>query len=267
MPRDTPENGQTRWKLVGWSILTIFLMGLFVIPGKDVELKKKMKEEVLRPFGENKIDRSNIFRVYFVAGILHGDMNSRKLIEDLKSELSGPSKAEVEIKVFDDIFYVHSEHQKMETIVLNIKKQLEEDYNSPSRGNKKIVILAHSWGGILAKTAIHRFLLEAKNNYSENEYGNLKKSIVLITLATPHTLTYGSANVAKINLATPDNLEDIKIFTFGGIFDVVVPAKFAYIEKNKKIAPNTFAREVRATHMMFLNSPRIHREVFKNIFK
>lgn len=267
MLMDIPENGQTRWRLVGWGILILFFMGLFLIPEKDIELERQAREEILRPSGENKIDRNNIFKVYFVAGILHGNRNSRKILEDLKNELSEQYKAGMEIKTFDDIFYVHTEHQKMEAIILNIKNQLEVDCKNLSRGDGQIIIFAHSWGGILAKTAIHRFLLGEKESLSKSEYDNLKKSIVLVTLATPHTLTYGSANVAKINLETPDSPDGVKIFTFGGTFDVIVPAKFAHIKKYKEMMSNTVARELGATHMMFLNSPRIHKEIFENIFK
>jgi hypothetical protein len=261
------ESNKIRWRLVGWGFLCLILLGLFLVPKIDKNNSGAVREEILSPSDEEKIIKENVFKAYFVAGILHRDVNSKKFKESLENELRGYNEREVGVDIFDSIFYVHSDYQRSEEIIADIKSSLDKDYKEATKRDKKILIFAHSWGGILAKTAVNEFLIEARGSLSNEIYTKLKNSIVLVTMATPHTMTYGSANIAKIHLATPENIKDIKIFTFGGIFDIIVPVKFTHIKDDKGFAKNTFAREVRATHMMFLNSPRVHKKIFKGIFK
>jgi hypothetical protein len=261
------EDSMARWRLVGWGFLGLILLSLFITPKINEERNGLIKSEIIKPSEEEKISKEDIFKVYFIAGILHKNGNSKIIKENIEKELSSGGKENIKVDVFDDVFYMHAEYQKESEIITAIRAKLHEDYSGAIKEDKKILVFSHSWGGILAKTAIAEFLAKVKDNLSSEEYAKLQGNIVLVTLATPHTLTYGSANLAKINLEVPVNVPEIKIFTFGGIFDVVVPVRFTSIEENKKIAPNTFFKKVRATHMMFLNSPRIQHEIFSSIFK
>ncbi len=261
------EDSITRWRLVGWGFLILILLGLFVAPKISEERNGLTVNEVIKTSDEEKISKEKISKVYFIAGILHRNVSSKIIKENIEKELNMVGEEEIKVDVFDNIFYIHAEYQKEREIITAIQNKLHEDYNRVIKDDKKILVLAHSWGGILAKTAIAEFLVKIKEDLSIEDYNKLQNGVILVTLATPHTLTYGSTNLAKIQLGVPANVPEIKIFTFGGIFDVVVPVKFTSIKEGKTIAPNTFSKEVRATHMMFLNSSRIHREIFSSIFK
>ena len=261
------SSNKNSWKLAGWTFLCLVFLGLFLAPGEDKEFREQVRHEIIKPIDEEKLAVEDVGKVYFIAGILHLDTNTEKIKESIEKELGNNEEGKIEVVAFDDIFYIHSDYKETEEIIANIKYNLNKDYREALKNNKKIILFGHSWGGILAKTAISEFLADVKKISSEEDYTKIKGSIVLVTMATPHTLTYGSANIAKVSLEVPENIEDIKIFTFGGIFDVIVPVKFTHIQEAGKFAQNTFTREVSATHMMFLNSPRIHREIFDNIFK
>lgn len=262
------KNSITRWRLVGWAFLCLIFLSLFVAPKINEEKNRLVKKEITQFDNEDKISKEDIFKVYFIAGILHRDGNSKIIKENIKKELNSGGKEDIKVDVFDDVFYMHAEYQKESEIITAIQAKLHEDYSGAIKEDKKILVFSHSWGGILAKTAIAEFLTKVKDDLSSDEYAKLQGNIVLVTLATPHTLTYGSANLAKVQLEVPANVPGIKIFTFGGIFDVVVPVRFASIkDDDNQIAQNTFFKEMRATHMMFLNSSRIHHEIFDSIFK
>ena len=135
----------------------------------------------------------------------------------------------------------------MNDIALDLEKTFKEpEFNKKSK--KKIVIFAHSFGGILAKTAINRI---------PEKY---QKNIILVTMASPHTLKYANVDNITKKLKTPENIQNVKIFTFGGIFDVVVPAIYAHIEKTQKM-------DLQSEHLMFLYSKEIMNKVFENVFK
>ena len=216
---------------------------------------------------KEKIAKRDIGSIYFIAGILHPKIYSRRIKKSIESELLPKKLNKVKITFFDDIFYTHLEHKKERRIIINIIKHLKSDYKQSIKSNNKILILAHSWGGILAKTAIAEFLARVKSGLLSEDYSKLQNNIVLVTMATPHTMTHGGTGVSRNKLSTLVNIPEIKVYTFGGIFDVVVPVRFTFIENDKKIAPNTFFKKVRATHMMFLSSPRIQREIFNSVFK
>ncbi len=218
-----------------------------------------------------KIFKEDVTKVYFVSGVLHRQENSKIFKSALRSVLGNSRRNDVEIVSFDDIFYLYLEYQKIEGVIMNIKNTLASDYKRILRKNRKIVIFAHSWGGILTKTAIDRFLKEVEGNFTEEKYNRLKNNIVLITIGTPHSMKYGKVDVAKEALRTPESIEGLKIITFGGIFDIVVPAKFAHIKYDEKVAEssvkNTVGKDLKATHMMFLNSQQVHKEIFDNVFR
>ena len=260
-------SNKNSWKLAGWAFLCLVFLGLFLAPGEDKEFREQVRHEIIKPIDEEKIVKGDVGKVYFIAGVLHLDTNTEKIKESIEKKLSVDNKNKVEMVAFDDIFYIHSDYKESEKIIASIKYNLYKDYGKVLKNNKKVILFGHSWGGILAKTAISEFLETSRSKLSNKDYDKLKNSIVLVTMATPHTLTYGSANIAKISLEVPENVKDLKIFTFGGTFDIIVLVKFTHIKEDGKFAQNTFAREVPATHMMFLNSTRVHREIFDNVFK
>ncbi len=220
---------------------------------------------------DKKIFKEDVVKVYFVSGVLHRQKKSTIFKNALKNALRNAKRDDIEVASFDDIFYLHLEYRKIEGVIMNIKNTLASDSKYILRKNGKIVIFAHSWGGILAKTAIDRFLKEIKNGLTEKKYNRLKNNIALITMGTPHSMKYGKVNVAKATLGTSENIKGLKIITFGGIFDIVVPAKFAHIKHNEKAtqrsAKNTIGKDLKTTHLMFLNSKQIHKEIFNNVFK
>ena len=152
----------------------------------------------------------------------------------------------MEKEFFDKVFYIHPEKIKVKKIVSGLEKSLEKTF-SDKKFDKKIIIFGHSFGGVLAKTAISK--LSKKN----------REKIILVTMGTPHSMKYGMVGEIREYLKTPDDLKNTKVFSFGGIYDTVVPAKFAHTKNSVKV-------DFLCWHMMFLYSKKILENIFKEIF-
>ena len=146
---------------------------------------------------KERIAKKDIGSIYFVAGILHPKIYSKIIKSSIKNALIKNRGDRIRVTFFDDIFYMQLEYKKEKKIILNITNCLEKDCQRAVGNNKKIIILAHSWGGILAKKAIAEFLKKVKGNLSIEDYSNLQNNIVLVTMATPHSMTYGGTNIAR----------------------------------------------------------------------
>ncbi len=142
---------------------------------------------------------------------------------------------DIEIVFLDKPIYIHTQKKKCDEIVKHGVEILDD--------GKPTVILAHSFGGILAKTMIKR----AKNH----------KVIKLITMASPHTMKAFLVESTKKFLQTPESVE-VPTITFGGTLDPIVPYKYT---KTKNSTHENFVCE----HMAFLLSASIRKKVLKFI--
>ncbi len=220
---------------------------------KIKEFKQKTKKIINENFyfkevkKEKKVFKKDIFKIYFVAGIFHNKIKTKKWKEFFNEKFPNLKK-----EYFDDIFYFYLEDKKINKIILNFQKSLEKDieenYQKLEKENKKIIIFAHSFGGILSKTAIWRLPKKYQNK------------IILVTLATPHNIEYLKVKEVKENLKTPEDLENIKFFTFGGVYDWVVPVKFTHTKSSIKV-------DFLSEHLMFLYSRDIMEKIFKEVFR
>lgn len=133
-------------------------------------------------------------RVLFVPGINTPKFYLNRWNDDLVANF--PTK---EIIFLDEETYLYWQNEKTERIVEKGKNLLND--------GKATVIIAHSYGGVLAETMIER---------AEN--ANIVK---LITMASPHQLNILGIDDSKSFLNTPENVE-VPMFSFGGYIDPVV---------------------------------------------
>ena len=169
-------------------------------------------------------------RIIFVPGIKTWNFYLRNWKKELPEKFPRD-----EIIFLDQIFYFHFEHKKIEKIVENGVKII-----SDGRPTK---IIAHSFGGILAKTMIAR----AKNCRIEK----------LLTMASPHKMKIFGVRQAKNFLRTPEKIS-APTFTFGGFFDTVVP--FFWTKTENSIHQNFWSG-----HLQFLLSQRIRKKILNEI--
>ena len=167
-------------------------------------------------------------RIIFIPGIKTWQFYLKGWKKDLALNF-----LQTEILFQDQIFYLHFEHQKLKKIVENTVKIINDQ--------KPTIILAHSFGGILAKTAID----QAKKN-------NVKK---LITLATPHRMSKLGVGKAKKFLTTPLNV-NTETLTFGGNFDLIVPAKYTFTD-------NSIHQNFSCEHLGFMILPKIRKKIIQ----
>lgn len=201
----------------------------------------KRNFEYGRNFNKDKILKNEIGKIYFVSGILHLAIKTKVWKKTLKKEFP-----EMDTEFFDTIFYVHMEKRKINKIISELKISLEKTLANKNF-NQKIIIFGHSFGGILSQTAISRLPKQ------------LQKRIVLVTLGTPHSMNHGGVSEARKYLKTPADLKNTKVFTFGGVYDMVVPAKFSHTKQSH-------AQDILSDHMMFLHSKKTLKKVFAEVF-
>ncbi|PID83555.1 hypothetical protein CSB11_00615 [Candidatus Campbellbacteria bacterium] len=181
-----------------------------------------------------KIKKDDFEKIIFIAGINHTSKRSAVWKKVLKEKF--PNK---ELVFLDDVFYVYIEKNKIESI---IKRALEE-----LKDNKKTIIIAHSYGGILAKKIIQENSKQKRDNV-----------VSLITLVSPHSYDLFGLKQVKKDLGVSKNIKNkkIKIFTFGGYFDMVVPF-------SKTSLRNSIHKNLKTYHMAFLLSKKIVNKVLE----
>jgi len=133
-------------------------------------------------------------RILFVPGINTPKFYLNRWKDDLM--INFPDK---EIVFLDDEIYLYWQDEKTERIVEKGKTLLDD--------GKTTVVIAHSYGGVLAETMIER----AKN----------AKVVKLITMASPLQLNILGIDDSKSFLKTPENVP-VPLFSFGGYIDPVV---------------------------------------------
>jgi len=167
-------------------------------------------------------------RIIFVPGIKTWNFYIKGWKKDLKKIFP-----EQEIIFLNDIFYFHWEKNKTKKIVDKGTKILQTP--------KKTIILAHSFGGILATKMI--------SNLEDTSF--IEK---FITMATPHQMKIFGVKKAKESLKWTENI-NTNLYTFGGYLDPVVPY-FWTQSKNSKSHKNLWCE-----HLGFLLFPWVRKEI------
>jgi len=134
----------------------------------------------------------------------------------------------------DDFMYLHFEYKKLEKIIAQGVKLLDD--------GKPTIIIAHSFGGILAKTMIDR-----------SKHHKVQK---LITMASPHKMVLWGVRKTKTYLQTPACV-DVPTQTFGGYMDSIVP----FYQTGVKNAPH---KTLWSFHLGFLLSSKIRNKVIQS---
>lgn len=170
-------------------------------------------------------------RIIFVPGIDMHTFKMRWWKEDLERAFP-----QCELIMFD-AFYFHTQHERVASFCESLGSILADDVPT--------VVIAHSFGGMVAKKAIE--------NITE------KKNITLfVTMATPHTMEKGGVREACNALKIPDKVS-VPTITFGGVYDIIVPEKYTSMEGAREhlILP--------CVHVSFLYARAIRARVIKKI--
>ena len=149
-----------------------------------------------------------------------------------------------EVIFLDDTFYLHYQHKKLVKIVdKGVALLLEE---------KPTLILAHSFGGILAKAIIQRE--QEACRLSQKNTGVYK----LVTMASPHGMTLFGVVAAKRALQVPQGIAQLPTVTLGGYMDPVV--FFGHTQMPHSVHYNLWSE-----HLGFLLSARIRNRVIQEL--
>ncbi len=171
-------------------------------------------------------------RIIFIPGIKTYNFYLNGWRKDLATQFP-----KAEVIFLNDEFYMWWQMEKLEKIIskaLNILKD-----GTPT------IIIAHSFGGILAKTIIGR-----------SPKANITK---LTTMASPHTMSPLGIKKIKHKLNTPMTV-NVPSYTFGGYFDPIVPYRYTMLSNSKH-------QNLWCEHLGFLLFPWIRRKVTKEVLK
>jgi pimeloyl-ACP methyl ester carboxylesterase len=169
-------------------------------------------------------------RILFLPGI---DTQKWKLAFWRKDLSKAFPKAE--IVFLDDIFYFYFQHDRIQKIVEQGIRIVQDKIPT--------IILAHSFGGIIAKAII-----------ASSPEANIQK---LVTMASPHRLNYLGIKEAKKAIHSPLSVP-VPTETYGGYFDVLVPFPLSYIKKKHHT-------DLPVEHIAFLFSGSVRKQVIQSI--
>lgn len=170
-------------------------------------------------------------RIIFVAGILSlfpSALNGWK--KDLEKAFF-----QSEVLIFCP-FYIHFQHKKIYAIAEELSELVDDGIPT--------ILIAHSFGGILARSVIGR----TKN-------ANIQ---LLCTMASPHHMRYGGLTSAKQKLSLLDTIPRCHVFSFGGTFDIIVPYIFTQLDKASH-------EDIFTYHLGFLFSKKVRFRIIKKI--
>jgi predicted alpha/beta hydrolase family esterase len=134
-------------------------------------------------------------RIVFVPGIVSPAFYQSGWKRDLKRIFPQ------EKVVIEQVFYLHFQYSKIEGIVERGRELLEDEMPT--------IILAHSFGGILAKLMLKR----AKKHKVDK----------LVTMASPHQMEAFGLKGFKSYFGVPEEVSGVEMITFGGHLDPIVP--------------------------------------------
>ena len=143
-----------------------------------------------------------------------------------------------DFKVRND-FYIYFQFKKCRTIVDSIKQDILT--------LKPDIVIAHSFGGILAKTAI----AELENHSVQ----------LFCSMSSPHKMKYHFVQKCMKFLGTPLELTNVPhLLSYGGTLDPIV-------FKHQSILPNATHKDLPVEHMAFLLSKTIRKQVLDDCLK
>ena len=169
-------------------------------------------------------------RLLFVPGIHTPKWYVKWWKKDIHNHFS-----DIDSIFLDDVVYYYWQHEILEDIVQEGTRIL--------RDGRPTIILAHSFGGILAKSMIAR------------SRGNIS---FFLTMATPHTMTYVGIHRAKKYISAPETVA-VPAESMGGFFDPVVPFFLSRLPGAHRHT-NLFCE-----HMSFLWAPWVRQRVIRHI--
>lgn len=137
-------------------------------------------------------------------------------------------------------FYLYTQRNRLNEITNEVTDIVKNGIDT--------VLVAHSFGGIIALATYFKNVDEGRNN--------IKK---IITIATPHSMeAFHLKEVKKYLHYKSTGLDDVEVKTFGGLADAMVPNKHSKIMfKDHK----TFL----CGHNAFLFSKRIIKRILKEV--
>ena len=192
-------------------------------------------------FGVNQldIDTSNLEfeRILFVPGINTPNFYLNRWRADLKANF--PDKEAI---VLSDNVYVYWQNDKIEAIVEKGVEILND--------SKPTIIIAHSYGGVLAKTMIDR--------------ANSADVVELVTMASPHQMDSFGLDESKDFLGTPIEV-NVPTFSFGGYVDPVVLFPFSEVEDIGG-SENLNHQDLWSGHGGFLTNKDVRKKVLEYVF-
>ena len=172
-------------------------------------------------------------RILIILGVFVSEWQMKTMWRMWRKELEEAFPG-AEIIVLRD-FYLWWEQDKIDRIVAEGEKYLHDEVPT--------IILAHSCGGVIAKTLIER----VHNN-------NVK---ALVTMCTPHTYDVLGIDITKKYMGIPETV-DVPTLTYGGYVDAIVPYKYSCM----KGAPH---KDFYADHAAFYLSKKIRGEVLDDL--
>jgi len=167
-------------------------------------------------------------RILFVPGISTPKFYLTRWKKDL--QVNFPTK---EIIFLDDSIYFYWQDNKTEAIV-------EEGVNLLNDG-KATVVIAHSYGGVLAETMIAR---------AENS-----QVVKLITMASPLQMDGFGIGESKDFLDTPEEVT-VPTYSFGGFIDPIVLFPFSDVGDSNHL-------DLWSSHSGFLFNKNIRKQVLE----
>jgi hypothetical protein len=117
--------------------------------------------------------------------------------------------------------------------------------NAEIQNEQYTTVISHSFGGILAKTALAELPAHTVTQF--------------VTMASPHGLNYGGVHTTKEYLQTPLTVTVPTLLSFGGSLDPVVPDTLSML-------PNAKHTTIACEHMAFLHSATVRTQVLQSLF-
>lgn len=133
-------------------------------------------------------------------------------------------------------FYFHFQHKRCRNIIEAIKDDIIS--------LKPNIVIAHSFGGILAKTAIAELMEHSVQ--------------VFCTMASPHGMQNLGVKSAKRKLQTPEAINTVPcLLSYGGTLDPIVLQKHS-------VLPGALHTKLPVEHMAFLLSATVRNKVLED---